>query len=1442
MSQLENLLQQCTVKLSLPGQMGWGTGFFVAPEWILTCAHVVKGAKGEPVKVWWQKQENWSEAVVEDLLPDPYDLALLRVKLPPDTNPPCVYLDGAIQSRDPLYLFGYPDQDFPNGCPVTLNCEGLTGDEPGLIKFALGQVRPGMSGAPLLNQRTGKVCGIVKFTRDRSFDLGGGAVPTTAILEQFPQLREFQEQFHQRDRRWRDLEPKLINSPGTVYVEGFTSITPIENEDVEAQERETLSNEFYRGISARYKHILAAVDKPRPNKLNEINQKFKENQLVIVHGASGQGKTTLAYRYLHDFFRDHQRFQVQVVEGRKDALNIANALARQAKESEIPIAVYLDVAPNDVGWDELVKQLSSHRNIQTLVTIREEDFRRTSISGAELQFSAVELRFDRPEAAEIYQFLVDTEKPTQFLDFDDAWNRFGGEGPLMEFVYLVTQGNSLREKLRQQVRQIQDEVRSGKRSEAELKLLRLVSVASAFEARLKVRELVLSLKLPEPQRTLEVMEKEYYLLKTIKKGAWVGGLHPIRSGILADILTDPTFYPWSETATECLPFIVDQDVSNFLLYAFSRYRTELEPLLNALDSYQPRQWVAIAGVVRALIWLGIKEYVETNQQLITDTQAVVSSGWQMVLNGDIAGASPNVIVNLHSTLARFLPEDRLAQLQAFRRRQTQSSQVFVRASQWLSNLTQEPIPPQLELDWVGMAEALFWIGRLEVNLPIINWLSRVDLDSAVETLTLETLADVALGLFYCHEAGYQSWINDNYARLISRFQRETQTVVLEDDGQNLRLHFLIELFQTETFSSEIPQLNSRQNIQSHVPIEPSQPGIQRSESQPSQTDLERYFLNAAMERLELCRKFFPDRERYGSQGYGHRIWINTELPDDTHKNIPLSNFPIQWLVSLNAIFRGLVEQTLRPNTWEEYTQLVLELRRTIVQVLQQLKQGLDVYFRQKQMTRILGVHIESSLWTRSQQLVQCSPLLPSCAFDEWGFVSDSSDRSSERSKESNQKDPYQRQNLALEKYNSYRKAFNKYICAYSNFFGQSENVLNFNPYFRHGENTRVQEIAQQANINLNQQARLSVLNLGDARKVLPKFQAEFRNLLSQFVEVDELSNLEHSEQAIFNDVWCSWYFFAFHPNQRFQNATWQCTQQFSNQVGEIRNNIKRELRRLCQTGLQVSILSEDVLWEEDRTLWLVINGENVFDVYNTVEGVVSAIRRAIAAAQNQELRHYAITFTWSNIVIVPLLKGKSLDGTAWRFSSILFSVDRGEDTFGQWNFVPVAIPSNAFSQLALTTWTYPRLLVGQKLIGLLLQLSLLVSHIREFEQLPELDEQGHELLQQYIQRLTTPMGEIFQAVLDTETEIIDYFNQLLPSEQANRPHLITVVQGLAELHEQILPTADCSRDGRIQLTMNLSEVAEWASRLESIQQSVSLIYFFWVSDVLEEGVMLGKLP
>ncbi|MEM9927432.1 MAG: trypsin-like peptidase domain-containing protein [Cyanobacteria bacterium P01_D01_bin.50] len=187
-------LNRCTVRLKVGSELG--TGFFVAPGLILTCAHVVKEAidqTNQPINVWWQNQ---CYGAVIDKLPeniDLVDLALLKFQenLP---NHPCVVLDESITVGDELYAFGYTDQNI-QGDSATFEYEGFDGNK--LLKFKEGQVRPGFSGSPLLNQKTGKVCGVVKKTRDRSFDLGGRAVSVTVVFTTFPELRQHQSSLPQ---------------------------------------------------------------------------------------------------------------------------------------------------------------------------------------------------------------------------------------------------------------------------------------------------------------------------------------------------------------------------------------------------------------------------------------------------------------------------------------------------------------------------------------------------------------------------------------------------------------------------------------------------------------------------------------------------------------------------------------------------------------------------------------------------------------------------------------------------------------------------------------------------------------------------------------------------------------------------------------------------------------------------------------------------------------------------------------------------------------------------------------------------------------------------------------------------------------------------------------------------------------------------------------------
>ena len=77
------------------------------------------------------------------------------------------------------------------------------------------------------------------------------------------------------------------------HQEWFTSIQPIEDLQIDDDRLPKLREEFFAGVSARYEHILAGLDFRRDGKLEEISQAFDHSKIVIVHAASGQGKTAL---------------------------------------------------------------------------------------------------------------------------------------------------------------------------------------------------------------------------------------------------------------------------------------------------------------------------------------------------------------------------------------------------------------------------------------------------------------------------------------------------------------------------------------------------------------------------------------------------------------------------------------------------------------------------------------------------------------------------------------------------------------------------------------------------------------------------------------------------------------------------------------------------------------------------------------------------------------------------------------------------------------------------------------------------------------------------------------------------------------------------------------------------------------------------------------------
>lgn len=181
-------LREYTVRIQASGKSG--TGFFVAPGLILTCAHVVTEGDERrsiaPIKVYCQNIE-YTASISQLPTSNNIDLALLKLDEPIPEHL-CVSLDESISNGDFLYSFGYTD-DYSKGDPRDFIYTDLTGDDPPLMTFTNEQVQPGFSGAPLLNKRTGKICGLIKRSRDIYTDLGGRGVSVSVIFEHFPELK-----------------------------------------------------------------------------------------------------------------------------------------------------------------------------------------------------------------------------------------------------------------------------------------------------------------------------------------------------------------------------------------------------------------------------------------------------------------------------------------------------------------------------------------------------------------------------------------------------------------------------------------------------------------------------------------------------------------------------------------------------------------------------------------------------------------------------------------------------------------------------------------------------------------------------------------------------------------------------------------------------------------------------------------------------------------------------------------------------------------------------------------------------------------------------------------------------------------------------------------------------------------------------------------------------
>lgn len=419
----------------------------------------------------------------------------------------------------------------------------------------------------------------------------------------------------------RQIAQKAAALRGCANQYGIT-IQPLSNIVSESLGSEDQLN-YRLGVSARLSHIINGFDVARPRLFMAIEQAFTRSRIVLVRGASGQGKSTACYRYLYDkglFWS----FSISSAMDEKDANEIAACLRGLSEETEKPVYAYIDGAAGR-GWFRLANEINkSVPNVRLLVSIREEDLNDSLTAEWDLSCSYVYAKLDKDEAREIFEYF---KTETVFPSFEESWRSFGGKGPLMEYIFSITQGVSLKRMLRSQVAAI-----AAHADDKELICLYIASVLGAEGVPTSVRALKATVQCSGLYRFLLSIRDEH-LIRILDNGLLLP-LHPYRSMVLAKELETIIATPLDIELFRYIVCCGEGPIGRVLASHFgviSLNQRDADVIAGSISS-----WTAASEVLKYALWADTHLLFEKSEELrLRSRKEEISLSFAFMMGGGL---------------------------------------------------------------------------------------------------------------------------------------------------------------------------------------------------------------------------------------------------------------------------------------------------------------------------------------------------------------------------------------------------------------------------------------------------------------------------------------------------------------------------------------------------------------------------------------------------------------------------------------------------------------------------------------------------------------------------------------------------------------------------------------------------------------------------------------
>ena len=687
---------------------------------------------------------------------------------------------------------------------------------------------------------------------------------------------------------------------------------------------EVLSEEYRNGIDANPDHIRNNLDIYRDKWIEKIKKAYELNNIVLIKGISGQGKSTLAYRFLIDNFNEEFVFVIEHIRDYKQAEDILAAIGGLSRSKSKETIIYMDIIPYDTSWKWILEQMQKRNlNIKVLITIREEDYRRNNINNGLYDLKEIEITLEKDEAEELY----DIYGSDYFLNFEDAWHSFGEKGPFMEFIYLLSEKQKLRDKLSSQIDNI---IENEEDADNWLKLLLIVSFAGRDNYKIDFEVLASKIDSRNLSKMLKNLQKEY-LIKLDDNSKYIISTHALRAKIISNIILKKIYINKIQLIVDVLSCITEYYPSLIVEYLYDNLDSA-EEFLKKATSIDYKRWDSYATLIRSVLWLDTyKLYIEKKEDFDYGNK-VCNDVFSLIFLGDVTG------------YLNYDREEKLKLLESINDEWVKKIREKIilnefKVKYYYTDILLNSIRKYIENkkifinDNYSMAGyVLFWMANRSV------YLTNVKIEKA-DVSKLNQILDLMVGL------KAQNLDNQYYFL----FKKIKESVIKRYNIVNLK----------ENDEISVKFINSLT------------------------TDNDRSFNERVMEVVYCIKRLYYGKTRYNAKMIGTELLEGFTI-SDTEKHILSDNIPLNWITDINRQLIEIDDYNKRVDSWELYKERIEEINKLVLEFIEKYCKALDYYYKNKNTIKLIDTSLQdlkNNIILKNKNMNN----IPKCATNKYGL-------------------------------------------------------------------------------------------------------------------------------------------------------------------------------------------------------------------------------------------------------------------------------------------------------------------------------------------------------------------------------------------------------------------------------------------------------------------------